>query len=46
LKLIYQGLEEANLDQKSPSAPDWGLMKRASYSFIAKKQEMLKKTKH
>jgi len=50
--LIYQGLEEENLDQKSPGPPSWGLTQRASFSLIAKKtrnakkQEMLKKTKH
>jgi len=40
--LIYQGLEEENLDQKSPGPPCWGLMQRASSSLIVKKQEMLK----
>jgi len=40
--LIYQGLEEENLDQKSPVPPGWGLMQRASSSPIIKKQEMLK----
>jgi len=40
--LIYQGLEEENLDQKSPGPPGWGLMQRASSSLITKKQEMLK----
>jgi len=40
--LIYQGLEEENLDQKTPGPPGWGLMKRASSSLIVKKQEMLK----
>jgi len=44
--LIYQGLEEENLDQKSPGPPGWGLIQRASSSLITKKQEMLKKTKH
>jgi len=43
--LSYQGLEEENLDQKSPGHPDWGLMQRASSLLITKKQEMLK-TKH
>jgi len=38
--LIYQGLEEENLDQKSPGPPSWGLMQRASSSLITKKQEM------
>jgi len=41
--LIYQGLEEENLNQKSPGPPGWGLMQRASSSHITKKQEMLKK---
>jgi len=40
--LIYQGLEEENLDQKSPGPPGWGLMQRASFSLITKKQEMQK----
>jgi hypothetical protein len=46
--LIYQGLEEETLDQKSPGPPGWGLMQLASSSLIIKKQEMLKKpnTKH
>jgi hypothetical protein len=30
LILIYQGLEEENLDQKSPDPPGWGLIKRAN----------------
>jgi len=42
LLLIYQGLEEENLDQKSPGPPGWGLMQRASSLLIIKKQEMLK----
>ena len=42
LILIYQGLEEESLDQKSPGPPGWGLMQRASSSLITKKQEMLK----
>jgi len=42
LILIYQGLQEENLDQKSPGPPGWGLMQRASSSLITKKQEMLK----
>ena len=41
--LIYQGLEEENLDQKLPGPPGWGLMQRASSSLITKKQKMLKK---
>jgi len=40
--LSYQGLEEENLNQKSPGPPGWGLMQRASSSLITKKQEMLK----
>jgi len=40
--LSYQGLEEENLDQKSPGPPGWGLMQLASSSLITKKQEMLK----
>jgi len=40
---IYQGLEEENLDQKSPGPPGCGLMQRTSSSLIIKKQEMLKK---
>jgi len=46
LILIYPGLEEETLDQKSPGPPGWGLMQWASSSLITKKQEMLKKTKH
>ena len=42
LILIYQGLQEENLDQKLPGPIGWGLMQRASSSHIAKKQEMLK----
>jgi len=40
--LSYQGLEEENLDQKSPGPPGWGLMQRGSSSLITKKQKMLK----
>jgi len=40
--LGYQGLEEENLDKKSPGPPGWGLMRRASSSLITKKQKMLK----
>jgi hypothetical protein len=41
--LSYQGLEEENLDQKSPGPPGWGLMQRASSSSLkTKKQKMLK----
>jgi hypothetical protein len=42
LILSYQGLEEENLDQKSPGPPGWGLMQRASSLLITKKQKMLK----
>jgi hypothetical protein len=42
LVLSYQGLEEGNLDQKSPGPPGWGLMQRASSSLITKKQKMPK----
>jgi hypothetical protein len=45
LILIYQGLEEENLDQKSPGPPGWGLMQRASSSLNIKKMNA-KKTKH
>jgi hypothetical protein len=41
--LSYQGLEEENLDQKSPGPPSQGLLQRASSSIITKKQKMLKK---
>jgi len=41
--LSYQGLEEENLNQRSPGPPGWGLMQRASSSLITKKQKMLKK---
>jgi len=37
------GLEEENLDQRSPRPPGWGLIQRASSSLITEKQEMLKK---
>jgi len=40
--LIYQGLEEENLDQKSPGPPGWGLMQRANSSLITKKQKIPK----
>jgi len=45
LILIYQELEEENLDQKSPGPPSWGSIQRASSSLITKKQEMLKNRK-
>jgi hypothetical protein len=41
--LSYQGLEEENLDQKSPGPPNWGLMQQASSSLITKKQKNAKK---
>jgi hypothetical protein len=41
LILAYQGLEEENLDQKSPGPPGWGLMQQASPLFI-KKRRLLK----
>jgi len=44
--LIYQGIEEETLDQKSPGSPGWGLMQRSSFSLIIKNQEILKKTKN
>ena len=44
--LIYQGLEEENLDQKSPDPPGLGLMQRASSSLIIRKTRYAKKTKH
>jgi len=40
--LNYPGLEEENLDQKSPGPPGWGLMQQASSLPITKKQKMLK----
>jgi hypothetical protein len=43
LVLSYQGLEEENLDQKSPGPPGWGLMERTSSSLITKKQRNAKK---
>jgi len=39
---IYQGLEEENLDQKSPCPSGRGLMQRASSSLITKEQEIIK----
>jgi hypothetical protein len=42
LILICQGLEEENLDQKSPASLGWGLMQQASSSLMVKRQEMLK----
>jgi len=37
LILAYQGLEEENLDQKSPGPPGWGLMQQTSPLLIEKK---------
>jgi len=42
LILAYQGLEEENLDQKSPGPPGWGLMQQASPLLIEKKKKLLK----
>jgi len=36
--MAYQGLEEENLDQKSPGPPGWGLMKEASPLPIGKRK--------
>jgi hypothetical protein len=36
LILAYQGLEEENLDKKSPGPPAWRLMQQASPLLIAK----------
>jgi hypothetical protein len=38
LKLVYQGLEEENIDQKSPGPPGWGLMQQASTLHIGQKR--------
>jgi len=38
LILAYQGLEEENLDQKSPGLPGWGLMQQASPLLIKKRR--------
>jgi len=35
--MAYQGLEEENLEQKSPGPPGWGLMQQASILLIEKK---------
>jgi len=42
LILAYPGLEEENLDQKSPGPPGWGLMQQAS-PLLIEKQEIAKK---
>jgi hypothetical protein len=39
--LVYQGLQEENLDQKSPGTPGWGFMQQASPLLIGKR-ELLK----
>jgi hypothetical protein len=41
LILIYQGLEEENLNQKSPGPPGWVLMQWASSSLIVKNTKLL-----
>ena len=41
LILVYQGLEEENLDQKSPGSPGWGLMQQASPLLIKKKKMLI-----
>jgi hypothetical protein len=41
LILAYKGLEEENLDQKSPGPPGWGLMQQTS-PLLIEKQEFLK----
>jgi hypothetical protein len=38
LILAYQGLDEGNLDQKSPGPPGWGLRQQASSLLIGKKR--------
>jgi len=38
LTLAYQGLEEENLDRKSPGLPGWGLMQQASPLLIEKRK--------
>jgi len=43
LILIYQGLEEENLDQKSSGPQGWGLMQQASSLLIVKKKRNAKK---
>jgi len=42
LILAYQGLEEENLDKKSPGPPGWGLMQQARPLFI-ERQEIVEK---
>jgi hypothetical protein len=36
--LVYQRLEEENLDQKLPGPPGWGLVQQASPLLIEKKK--------
>jgi len=43
LILIYQRLEEENLDQKLPGPPGWELMQQASSSLIIQKTRNAKK---
>jgi hypothetical protein len=38
LILAYQGLEEGNIDQKSPRPPGWGLMQQARPLLIGKRK--------
>jgi len=44
LTLANQGLEEENLDQKSPGPPDWGLMQQASPLLVKNKKKIAKKS--
>jgi len=39
---VYEGLEEENLDQKSPGPPSWGLVQQAS-PLLIKKRKIAKK---
>jgi hypothetical protein len=39
----FSGLQEENLDQKSPGPSGWGLKQRASSSLITKKQKIAKR---
>jgi len=38
LILAHHGLQEENLDQKSPGPPGWGLMQQASPLLIEKRK--------
>jgi hypothetical protein len=40
--LIYQGLEEENLEQNSSGLPGWELMQRVNSALFVTKQAMLK----